>query len=89
MMDKETAKIANELFDNAKSHLEAPLIGSFYVHVCFSCVNRIESDNPWKKDTCKVYGEIPKIYAFGKSADCPEYKQIPNCPAHRLPKLRD
>lgn len=87
MMDKETAKIANELFDKAKSNIEAPLIGGIYTPVCMSCLNHVDRENPWKKDSCKVYGEIPKEYSFAESADCPHYQLIPNCPKHRLPSL--
>lgn len=86
MMDEKTSKLANELFDKAHSHLEAPLIGEIFTPLCLSCTNIIDSSD-MAFPRCKEYGDIPNDIRLAESDDCPHYKMVPNCPAHNLPKI--
>ena len=87
MIDPKKQERAKELFAQAKSNHEAPMMGRIYTPVCVSCTNMEEVQNGYRPDRCKVYGKIPREYDNGLSADCPEYERIPNCPKHDLPWL--
>jgi len=85
-MDEEMSKIANDLFDKAKSHLDSPIIGEIYTPLCLSCQNYIESIG-FELPKCKKYGDIPKDIYLALSDVCLFYMIKPNCPEYDLPKI--
>lgn len=87
MMDGEKAKMANGLFDKARSNLETPLTGEILTPLCLSC-QCIIKPRGMELPRCKIYGDIPDEYIRAHSDDCKHYSLIRNCPEHDLPKIK-
>ncbi|MGI6161751.1 MAG: hypothetical protein ACOYJD_06945 [Christensenellales bacterium] len=79
------AKYSNEMYrlyedlcDNAKSNIEAPILGTMYTPICKSCKNINMFYGTWKDPECGVLGFPPEKYIGAKERDCTYYDPIPN-----------
>lgn len=78
IFNEDEKQIANDLFDKAKSHLEAPLIGCVFTPICKSCKNSDYHYGTWIEPECKVYKKIPDEYRLAKTKSCPHYAHDPD-----------
>ncbi len=86
-MDDKTMHEYIEACNNAKSHLEAPLLGQILTPICTACFNVDMHYGSWDEPECKIYGVIPKEYIGAQSKNCPHFIKNPN--SKSIPRTRE
>ena len=86
MTEKERQEKYLKRCDEAKSMIDAPVLGEIRTPICKSCKNADYHYGTLKKPECAIYGELPKDYKMAHAYDCPYYDQIPNIDDSCLPK---
>ena len=61
----------DKAFEGCTSNLDAPLMGRIITPTCYQCENQVENKDPFKPNTCKVFGELPAKYAHDDKEECP------------------
>lgn len=61
----------DKAFEGCTSNLDAPLMGRIITPTCYQCENQVEDKDPFKPNTCKVFGKLPEKYAYDDKEECP------------------
>lgn len=64
-------KEIQKMFEGCHSNLETPLMGTVITPICHQCKNLVWPDDPFRKCTCKVFGELPAKYWSDDKELCP------------------
>ncbi|MEF9989917.1 MAG: hypothetical protein RR716_05335 [Christensenellaceae bacterium] len=86
-LSEEQVALAEKLYAEAKSNIEAPLICQVLTPVCQSCTHVDMKYGTWDEPVCDVYEPIPKEFIKCRSIDCPHYEKIPGIGKGYLPVI--